>query len=169
MAPSMPETGDDDQIVAAIRAMRSARADGSLPLSRETHVGFFTPRNRPPPPPTSSPELRPARTVTTLRNATAPARLSTKRVPTDKAPSSASVPSFWSKPAAPSRPFWAVAESSEEPATPASVARKDSLPKRASMSLLRTDSDLSQCLTPLRCNSEQNLANLFRAGDLHPL
>ncbi len=108
------QTSDDDQIVAAIRAMRSARTGGCFPLSRETHRGFSTPRNRPPP--AISTERRPARTVSTLRDTTAPARLSTKREPTDKAPSSASVPSFWSsKSAGPSRPFWAVAESSEEP------------------------------------------------------
>ena len=108
------QTSDDDQIVAAIRAMRSARTGGCFSLSRETHRGFSTPRNRPPP--AISTERRPARTVSTLRDTTAPARLSTKREPTDKAPSSASVPSFWSsKSAGPSRPFWAVAERSEEP------------------------------------------------------
>jgi hypothetical protein len=104
---SRTQTIDGERIAAAIHAMRAARADGGFPLSRETTPGFVTPRNRPAP---ASWTERPARTASPLRDASAPARVSTKRVHcsgshspcTGKAP--LYVPSFWSKPG-PARPF----------------------------------------------------------------
>ena len=94
---SWTRTSDDEQ---PLKRAREACEASSFPLSRETTRGFVTPRNRQPPATLTD---RPSRTASPLRDVTAPARVLTERG--SHSPCMGKVPSFWSKPAGPARPF----------------------------------------------------------------